>query len=100
VDADRNAVLKSIVDVSGFGIDDQVKLRQILDISANSYAQRRVKDDLWTVCEGKQVLNDVARATGFAGTPTLVQATFAAWMRNDALIPEELTAFRQYLATL
>jgi hypothetical protein len=64
------------------------------------YARKRVEDSLWKVCEGKQVLNDVARATGFAGTPALVQATFVAWERNGALIPQELTAFRKYLAML
>lgn len=52
------------------------------------------------LCEGKQVLNDVARTTGFAGAPALVQATFAAWARDGAQIPEELIAFRGYLARL
>jgi hypothetical protein len=100
INADRNAAVKNVVDVSGYGADDQAKLTNVLLISANSYERKRLEDSLWKSCEGKQVLNDVARTTGLAGTPALVQATFAAWARNDALIPDELKALRQYLAAL
>ena len=36
----------------------------------------------------------------FADASALVQATFAAWSRDGAQIPEELSAFREYLAGL
>ncbi|MGK2940120.1 MAG: AAA family ATPase [Immundisolibacter sp.] len=98
--ADRNAAIQRIVDTSGYDADNQQKLQGILEISTNLYARKRAEDGLWKVCEGKQVLNDVARTVGFAGAPALVQATFAAWARDGAQIPEELTAFREYLAKL
>ena len=99
-DEDQTAAIQRIVDGSGYGADDQRKLRDIMKISANSYAQRRGEDDLWKVCEGKQVLNDVARTAGFAGASAMVQATFAAWAREGAELPEELSVFREYLAAL
>lgn len=99
-DADRNAVIQRIVDDSGYDADNQRKLQRILEISTNLYARKRDEADLWKVCEGKQVLNSVARAVGFAGSPTMVQATFAAWERGGLELSEELSALREYLAGL
>ena len=96
----RDATIQGIFEASGYGAEDQQKLKSILSISANLYARKRREDGLWKVCEGKQVLNDVARATGFAGVSATIQAVFAAWARDDFEIPEELTAFREYLASL
>ena len=99
-DADRNVAIRRIVDASGYDADNQRKLQSLLEISTNSYDRKRNEDTLWKVCEGKQVLNDVARTTGFAGAPALVQATFVAWARDGAQIPEDLIAFRDYLEGL
>jgi ABC-type transport system involved in cytochrome c biogenesis ATPase subunit len=99
-DADRNTALHSIIDVSGYDAEDQRRLRGILEVSANSYARKRDEDDLWKSCEGKQVLNSVAVAAGFAGAQAMILATFAAWAREGAEIPPELAAFRAYLAAL
>ena len=100
LNADWNTAIQRIVSKSGYDTDNQSKLQGLLEISANSYAHKRDADSLWKVCEGKQVLNDVARTVGFAGAPALTQAVFVAWARDGAQIPEELTAFREYLATL
>jgi hypothetical protein len=100
VSADQNAAMESVASAAGYGDVDQRRLRGVLDICARSYARRRGEDSLWKVCEGKQVLNDVARATGFAGAPALTQATFVAWARDEARLPEELAAFREYLTRL
>lgn len=100
LDADWNAAIQGIVDTSGYDAGNQRKLRGLLKISTKSYADKRNADNFWKICEGKQVLNDVARSTGFAGAPALIQATFVAWARDGAQIPEELMAFREYLATL
>jgi predicted ATPase len=99
-DADRNTALHSIIDVSGYDAENQRRLREILEISANSYARKRDEDELWKSCEGKQVLNSVAVAAGFAGAQAMILATFAAWAREGAEIPPELAAFRAYLAAL
>lgn len=100
LNADRNTAIQRIVSKSGYDTDNQSKLQGLLEISADSYARKRDADSLWKVCEGKQVLNDVAHTVGFAGAPALTQAVFVAWARDGAQIPEELTAFREYLATL
>ena len=100
LDADRNAAIQRIVSTSGYDTGNQSKLQGLLKIGTNSYARERNADGLWKVCEGKQVLNDVAHITGFAGAPALTQAVFVAWARDGAQIPEELTAFREYLAKL
>jgi hypothetical protein len=100
VDVDRNAAIQSIVEASGYDADHQRKLRGILEISANSYARKRGEDGLWKNCEGKQVLNEVARSAGFSGAPAMIQATFAAWAREGAIIPQEMSDFRAYFAAL
>ena len=71
-----------------------------LEISIRAYTSRRAEDSLWKVCEGKQVLNEVARSTGYAGAPALVLAALAAWARERAEIADELIAFRAYLGAL
>jgi Protein of unknown function (DUF4435)/AAA ATPase domain len=100
LDTGRNAAILRIVGASGYNTDNQTKLQSLLEVSTNSYMSKRNTDDLWKVCEGKQVLNDIARNAGFAGAPALIQATFVAWAREGAQIPEELIAFRDYLARL
>jgi hypothetical protein len=97
---ERDASLDRIVKASLFDITNQAKLRDILGLGINAYARKRTEDTLWKTCEGKQVLNDVARALGFAGAPTLSQAAFAAWSREDAAIPGELAELRNYLSGL
>lgn len=100
VEADRNAVIQSVLIAAGFDAESQNRLRAILEVSINVYARKRYGDTLWKECEGKQVLNDVARAVGFGGAPALMQAVFAAWSRDGASIPDELCAFRNYLKSL
>lgn len=100
IDGDRNAAIQSVVTKAGFDEEGGSKLHKLLEIGTGAYARRRDEADLWKFCEGKQVLNDVARAIGFAGAPALIQATFAYWVREGAQIPEELVSFREYLAKL
>jgi hypothetical protein len=94
------STIQGVADVSLYSLDDQRKLKGILDISMKMFARKRGEDGLWKVCEGKQVLGEVARSTGFAGVSALVQAAFAAWARDDFEIPEELRVLREYLARL
>lgn len=97
---ERDASLDRIVNASLFDAANQAKLREILGLGIDAYARRRAEDTLWKTCEGKQVLNDVARALGFAGAPALSQAAFAAWSREGAEIPDELVELRRYLISL
>jgi ABC-type transport system involved in cytochrome c biogenesis ATPase subunit len=100
IDADRDAAIASIVELSGFDAENQRKLGGILGICVNSFGVKRTQDRLWKICEGKQVLNAVAQETGFSGAPALIQASFAAWSREGTVIPTELTALRTYLEGL
>jgi hypothetical protein len=100
IDADRNSAIESIVRLADFEPDVASKFQGILNISINAYERKRTEGSLWKVCEGKQVLNQIARAAGYAGAPALVSATFAAWERDGTQLPEELATFRSYLTTL
>lgn len=100
VASERAASIQSIADASGYGEEPKQKLKALLTISMDSYARWREGDGLWKGCEGKECFNDVARAAGFAGPPAMMQAAFAFWSRNDANLPPELRAFREYLAGL
>lgn len=100
LNGDRVGVIRQIADLSGFGDEDKERFGQILTISANAYERQRASPDLWKRCEGKQVLNNVARACGFAGSPAHTLASFAAWERDAALISEELALVRRYVAGL
>jgi len=97
---ERDPSLDRIVKASSFDAANQAKLREILGLGIDAYARKRTEDTLWKACEGKQVLNDVARALGFAGAPAMSQAAFAAWSRDGAAIPDELAELRSYLSSL
>lgn len=100
ITADRDAVFNAVVGACGYATEDCTKLQQLLRVGADSYARKRTEDNFWRVCEGKQVLNEVSRRAGFGGAPALAQAAFAAWGREQALIPQELVTLRNYLTTL
>ncbi len=99
-DADSAGVIQGIVALAGYEEDDEQRLKRLLEIALTAYTRARDEEDLWKHCEGKQILNDIARDAGFAGTPALMQATFATWSRGGKVIPTELLAFREYLRDL
>lgn len=92
--------VQGIVALTNFDAEHAKKFVSILTVSTKAYARWRDDDALWKHCEGKQVLNDVARSIGFAGAPALSSAAFAAWDRNPSTVPDELAAFRRYLDDL
>ncbi len=98
--ADRDSAIGSILALTGFCVDDQAKLRRILEVSIDVYSRKRAEQDLWKHCEGKQVLSDVSRVVGYNSPQTLMQAAFAAWKRSEAPISGEVASLRDYLARL
>ena len=100
VNAEQAKAFQDVANASGYPPDESRKLEQILTVSANVFETKRQTDDLWKICEGKQVLNDVARALGFAGKPTLITAVFALWERDVTQIPEAVTELRAYVASI
>ncbi|HXY37246.1 MAG TPA: DUF4435 domain-containing protein [Planctomycetaceae bacterium] len=100
IDADRNAAIQGVVTLSKFGANEAMRLQRLLSMSAAIYARKRTEGSFWKACEGKQVLNRVAQESGYSDVSALIRAAFAAWGRDGAQLPEELTAFRAYLAQL
>ena len=98
--ADRNGTIKSLVDATGFVEPAKGKYRQLLEIATKAYDAKRTERDFWKVCEGKQILQDVARRCGFADVETFQLASFAAWERDSTLIPAEVSRLRAYVAGL
>jgi hypothetical protein len=99
-EGDRSATLQGIVATTGFEEGDAQKFQRILNISADAYQRRRQEASFWKHCEGKEVLNRVARASGYSDARALSLATFAAWEQDETRLPEELADFRSYLTTL
>jgi hypothetical protein len=97
---ERDKSLDCIVNASSLDSANQAKLRDILGVGIDAYTRIRGEEAIWKNCEGKQVLNDVARALGFCDAPTLSQAAFVAWSRPGADIPDELAELRRYLTRL
>lgn len=100
INTDRASVLARIAAASGYDQANQTKLVRLLDVATNAYERRRTEADLWKHCEGKQVLNSVARGTGLSGAPALIAALHAMWDRDSATIPAELIAMRAFIASL
>ncbi len=100
IETNKSAAIQSIVDASGYDKDNSEKIRSILEISINSYARKRTEKDFWKVCEGKEVLNNLAHLVGFSNASALIQASFVAWERETVQIPDELKEFRKYLENL
>lgn len=100
IERNQDAAVATILDLSGFDDGKKSTLRALLETAMGIYRRKRGEEGFWMVCEGKQILNDVARATGFADASAMIQATFAFWERNTDEIPQELVQLRTYLSAL
>lgn len=100
ISGDRDATLDNLVALTGFSETNSQLFNKLLRISSDAYDRKRSEDTLWKECEGKQVLNEVARKAGFANALALTRAAFSAWESGGTPLPTELSAFRSYLASL
>lgn len=98
--AGRDAFVAEVSKRSGLTAADGSKWERILLVAVKMYEKRRRKGDFWKLCEGKQVLSDVAKGIGFLGSPSLVSAAFTAWDKNEALVPSEVKMLRKYFEGL
>lgn len=96
----RDQAVSALAVTSGFDEGTQQYLAGILQVAAEAYERRRTRDDFWTMCEGKQVLNAIARQSGFADSAALCQAALAVWRSERVAIPEALAELRAYVAGL
>lgn len=97
---DRESVILEIAALSELDHNDQQKLASILRIAVGAYERQRMERDFWRICEGKQVLNAIARKCGFADSIALSQSALAAWNSERVAVPEDLTALRAYVESL
>lgn len=100
INTDKNSAIQNIIEECKFGSPDSGKLQNLLEISIKSYSRKREESEFWKVCEGKQVLNSVAKDVGFPNAFGLIQASFSLWERDDTQIPSEVVSFREYLNSL
>lgn len=100
IEADRQRVFDPVVATTRFSQGDMDRLTQLLQIAANTYTRKRQEQTLWKSCEGKEVLNAVARSVGFGDQQALSQAAFALWSRDAATVSNELRALRDYVSAL
>jgi predicted ATPase len=99
-ETDQSKAIGAVVALTSFPTEEAKKFEALLLVAVQAYARKRTEETLWKECEGKQVLNDVAKGIGFASVSAMTQATFAAWSRGSAPVSSELKEFRQYLSTL
>ena len=100
LETERETLLHEIANVTGYSANDRKVFKRLLEITCGVYQRARTGETLWKVCEGKQVLNKVARSIGFARPETMISAAFSLWSREPSSIPGELALFRQYFDTL
>jgi len=100
MEVDQEALVERIGIATGMQNEELKRFTQLLQISINSYSRKREDLELWKVCEGKQLLNDISSSIGFSGPQDLARATFVVWSRDGADVPDELTALRNYLSAL
>ena len=94
---DEDNALKQIAESARFDDPNERKFVKLLRNSVSAYRKRRTSLTLWKVCEGKELLQSVARKCGFAGVPFLVSATIEAWNRSKSSAPAEVRRLRRYL---
>ena len=94
---ETESVIIELAELSEYPDNDREVFKKLLQFALNAYEHARENSSLWTVCEGKQVLNAVARQIGFANSQVMINAAFSLWTRERATIPTELTSFRKYL---
>lgn len=100
INIDRDSAIDGIVELAKFDDESAKKFRALLAISTKAYGRKREEPNFWAECEGKQILNDVSRASGYAGAAALSSAAFAAWNRYPETISDELRSFRAYLEAI
>lgn len=80
--------------------EESKALCRMLEARAAIYGRKRVENDLWMICEGKEVSKAIFKALGLADRQSAERAMFAVWKRRPDLVPNELSALRTYVNNL
>lgn len=84
------------------GIDDEKVgiLKKNLVARASIYERKRVTEELWKVCEGKEVFRFILPHIGLTDEDAAERAITAIWARKPKLVSRELHALRAYIKKL
>lgn len=74
-------------------------LTRHLVTQAAIYGRKR-GEDIWKVCEGKEVFHAITGSLGLSDDDAAERAIAALWARRPDLVPHELTLLRDYIAVL
>ena len=85
--------------MTNLAADQQSIVQKHLIARANIYAHHR-SGDIWRTCEGKEVFRSLVHHLGFAEEDAAERAISALWKRRPEIIPDELIALRNYVASL
>lgn len=95
IEPDLDALVDEIGFEAGFDEAGTKKLVTRLKMFAKIYARKRCSEELWKVCEGKEVMRSMARTLGFADHNALERAVVAYWNSDDARLPSEILELRR-----
>jgi hypothetical protein len=98
IEGDISRWVAAIVDRSGFEKPLQEKLQRRLKAFGKVYQRQRTVDELWKICEGKEVLKVLARKLGLSDHYTLERAATTFWDANAENLPKEVKQLREALA--
>ena len=96
----QEEVQERVVSSTSCQQDERDGLGRRVRIAMESYKKRRLKQDLWTVCEGKEVLEVVAKRLGFNGGRAYQRAARKAWQDGAIERPEALIDLTTFVKTL
>ena len=100
INQNKDEIIDRVVSAAELPPDETQKLKRFLNNSITSYKSKRTKITLWKVCEGKQVLHEVARKCGYTKVSVHVSATLEVWNRDTTNIPTQLINFRKHIGNL
>ena len=96
----QEEVQERVVSSTGCQEDERDGLVRRVGIAMELYKKRRLEQDLWTVCEGKEVLEVVAKKLGFNGGRAYQRAVQKAWQDAAVERPEALVDLTTFVKTL
>jgi predicted ATPase len=100
IDADPVGAIASVSNLTHFPTTDRSLFERLLEVGVKLFRRSRSGSDLWKLCEGKEVLAEIAHLVGFSGRTAMIQACFATWRRDAGLVSNELAALRRHLSLI
>ncbi|WP_428589645.1 AAA family ATPase [Pseudodesulfovibrio sp.] len=98
-EAGESYAINEIIAKSQLEGDLKIKLTKRLLTFAAIYKRKRSTEELWRICEGKEVMKTMAVALGFSDHHVLEKAILAYWDKDEAHIPEEVLQLRGKIDT-